>query len=299
MLRREKNGTGCTADAGPNAASLCIIRGPIPGCAIDFRSAGQHPVALAQTGSPVAPHHTAPPDKVTPRGTMGRDAELFVDAAAISRHLLCSICHGVLERPVQTACEHLFCEDCLLAWLCRKATCPVCTAVTEPEAVKRAPRAIVGLIDDLEVRCDHCECDWTGPHDQLSAHLDECCHAPRAELLQRLSAKQRQLEDARRTIADRDREIVRLEAALKARRDGSARDADNARRRLRQLERDADEDPRRSPGTTQSQRSLRRERFRKARSDRATDVTRIMSLRDSLETLRLHAADDEPAGDRC
>ena len=118
---------------------------------------------------------------------MGRDAELFVDAAAISRHLLCSICHGVLERPVQTACEHLFCEDCLLAWLCRKATCPVCTAVTEPEAVKRAPRAIVGLIDDLEVRCDHCECDWTGPLDKLNAHLDECCHAPRAELLQRLS----------------------------------------------------------------------------------------------------------------
>ena len=232
---------------------------------------------------------------------MGRDAELFVDAAAISRHLLCSICHGVLERPVQTACEHLFCEDCLLAWLCRKATCPVCTAVTEPEAVKRAPRAIVGLIDDLEVRCDHCDCDWTGPLDKLNAHLDECCHAPRAELLQRLSAKQRQLDDARRTIADRDREIVRLEAALKARRDGSARDADNARRRLRQLERDADEDPRRSPGTTQSQRSLRRERFRKARSDRATDVTRIMSLRDSLETLRLHTAEElaEEPGERC
>ena len=111
-------------------------------------------------------------------------------------------------------------------------------------------------------------------------------------------AENRQLDDARRTIADRDREIVRLEAALKARRDGSARDADNARRRLRQLERDADEDPRRSPGTTQSQRSLRRERFRKARSDRATDVTRIMSLRDSLETLRLHQAEEEP-GDRC
>ena len=177
----------------------------------------------------------------------------------------------------------------------------MCTAVTEPEAVKRAPRAIVGLIDDLEVRCDHCDCDWTGPLDKLNAHLDECCHAPRAELLQRLSAKQRQLDDARRTIADRDREIARLEAALKARRDGSARDADNARRRLRQLERDADEDPRRSPGTTQSQRSLRRERFRKARSDRATDVTRIMSLRDSLETLRLHTAEelvDEP-GERC
>ena len=190
----------------------------------------------------------------------------------------------------------------MLAWLCRKATCPVCTAVTEPEAVKRAPRAIVGLIDDLEVRCDHCDdgCAWTGPLDKLNAHLDECCHAPRAELLNRLSAKQRQLEDARRTIADRDREIVRLEAALKARRDGSARDADNARRRLRQLERDADEDPRRSPGTTQSQRSLRRERFRKARSDRATDVTRIMSLRDSLETLRLHAAEEESSpGDRC
>ena len=41
-----------------------------------------------------------------------------------------------------------------------------------------------------------------------------------------------------------------------------------------------------------------RERFRKARSDRATDVTRIMSLRDSLETLRLHQAEEEP-GERC
>ena len=35
------------------------------------------------------------------------------------------------------------------------------------------------------------------------------------------AAENRQLDDARRTIADRDREIVRLEAALKARRDGS------------------------------------------------------------------------------
>ena len=226
---------------------------------------------------------------------MGRDVERYVDAAAISRHLLCSICHGVLERPVQTTCEHLFCEDCLLEWLCRKATCPVCCAGALPDSIERAPRVIVGLVEDLEVRCDHDECLWTGARDALDAHLDECGHVPRADLLQRLALKQRQLDDAKRTIADRDREIVRLEAALKARRDESARDADSARRRLRQLERDADEDPRRSPGTTDSPVAAarrRRERFRKARSDRATDVTRIHSLRDSLETLRLHSADD-------
>lgn len=34
--------------------------------------------------------------------------QLFENPDAISRQLLCVICGGVLENPVQTPCEHLF-----------------------------------------------------------------------------------------------------------------------------------------------------------------------------------------------
>ena len=53
--------------------------------------------------------------------------------------------------------------------------------------------------------------------DAAAALVDAVTRPPTPEGV----AENRQLDDARRTIADRDREIVRLEAALKARRDGS------------------------------------------------------------------------------
>ena len=132
--------------------------------------------------------------------------------------------------------------------------------------MKRAPRAIVGLIDDLEVRCDHCDCDWTGRLINLCA-FGRVLPRAAGELLPLVGEAAAVGVDARRTIADRD-EIARLEAALKARRDGSARDADNARRRLRQLKgtrtRTAAE-----PGHDAVAAQLAA-RARKARSDRAT-----------------------------
>ena len=48
--------------------------------------------------------------------------QLFVNPDAISRQLLCVICGGVLENPVQTPCEHLF--WCVVA--CVHVHAPVC-----------------------------------------------------------------------------------------------------------------------------------------------------------------------------
>ena len=100
---------------------------------------------------------------------MGFELANFVEGQSVSRHLICSICHGVLENPVQTACEHLFCEDELIEWLCHKSSCPVCQAEIDPEDIVRAPRAIVGLINDLERYCDHAKygCPWTGTSDAV------------------------------------------------------------------------------------------------------------------------------------
>jgi hypothetical protein len=43
---------------------------------------------------------------------MGIDIEDFVHPEHISPELICQICQGVVDRPVQTPSEHLFCEGC-------------------------------------------------------------------------------------------------------------------------------------------------------------------------------------------
>ncbi|XP_070178729.1 multiple epidermal growth factor-like domains protein 10 isoform X2 [Littorina saxatilis] len=37
---------------------------------------------------------------------------------------LCSICHNLMVKPVETPCGHVFCHDCLHYWLSQSLTCP-------------------------------------------------------------------------------------------------------------------------------------------------------------------------------
>lgn len=42
----------------------------------------------------------------------------------------CSICTGKLKNPImEPSCQNLFCGECLLTWLHRKQSCPLCRAV--------------------------------------------------------------------------------------------------------------------------------------------------------------------------
>jgi E3 ubiquitin-protein ligase RNFT1 len=40
----------------------------------------------------------------------------------------CSICYEPMQMPVKLACTHLFCEDCVMEWLDRERSCPLCRA---------------------------------------------------------------------------------------------------------------------------------------------------------------------------
>ena len=111
---------------------------------------------------------------------MGRELSGYVEGNAVSRHLICSICHGVLESPVQTRCEHLFCEEELIEWLSHGTaqTCPVCAAAIDPEEVARAPRAIVGLIADLVCYCDFATAGCPLPVKHAASHARACLCRP-------------------------------------------------------------------------------------------------------------------------
>ncbi|KAJ2778128.1 hypothetical protein H4R18_004795 [Coemansia javaensis] len=47
----------------------------------------------------------------------------------------CNICFDASIDPVLTLCGHLFCWSCLVQWLERSATCPVCKAGCDKEKV--------------------------------------------------------------------------------------------------------------------------------------------------------------------
>ncbi|KAJ1739524.1 hypothetical protein LPJ68_004602 [Coemansia sp. RSA 1086] len=47
----------------------------------------------------------------------------------------CNICFDTATDPVLTLCGHLFCWSCLVQWLERSATCPVCKAGCDKDKV--------------------------------------------------------------------------------------------------------------------------------------------------------------------
>lgn len=161
---------------------------------------------------------------------MGTDLEIYVHPERISSQLICPICTQVLKNPVQTSTDHLFCEDELLEWLTRSNLCPVTKAVLEPEKIKK-PRIILNMLAELEVFCENkCEgCVWTGPHDQLIAHVKGCSFQPRERLLTKIS-------DLKATVVTQQAHIFHLEERNEALIDENIKLqqlADDYRKRLR------------------------------------------------------------------
>lgn len=77
----------------------------------------------------------------------------YVDATSISEHLVCPVCLLPATQPVINQCGHLFCKPCLQRW---RSTCPLCRADLTPDACCDAARPVASLLDDLIVRCVHC-----------------------------------------------------------------------------------------------------------------------------------------------
>ncbi|KAK3734827.1 hypothetical protein QZH41_002408 [Actinostola sp. cb2023] len=118
---------------------------------------------------------------------MGYGLHKFV--GKVDPNLICSICVGVLEKPVTTICGHSFCELCLDTWLERPQTrsCPSCRAhVLRVDLIPI--HALRGVVDGLYVRCENNEngCEMVLKLEKLELHVDSCpytvieckaCHA--------------------------------------------------------------------------------------------------------------------------
>lgn len=90
---------------------------------------------------------------------MGFETNLFVQQP-VDENLLCSVCHGVQEKPM-VACEnaHTFCVDCLVQWELHQTganngthvVCPDCRTAMLPNKILNRP--LHKMIHALIVRC--------------------------------------------------------------------------------------------------------------------------------------------------
>ncbi|KAH9413319.1 E3 ubiquitin-protein ligase NRDP1-like [Dermatophagoides pteronyssinus] len=110
---------------------------------------------------------------------MGFDTDRFEDCE-ISEELICSICTGVLEDPLTTHCDHLFCNDCINDWLRDHHTCPIDRCPLRSCMLKRAPRAIRNLINRLKIYCPYRMdgCKQTFCLEQFEQHRLQCSYNP-------------------------------------------------------------------------------------------------------------------------
>ena len=92
---------------------------------------------------------------------------------------LCSQCSHIVDKPVETTCEHIMCQACLLKTLHKTDTpiCPTCSKRfgTKSE-VNAASPLLRSLLATLVVTCDNEGCSASVPLSELRGHLLRCTH---------------------------------------------------------------------------------------------------------------------------
>ena len=121
---------------------------------------------------------------------MGWNIDRFLSKETIVDEFICSICTDVVQAPVQTPCQHLFCEECITRWINEgHRTCPEDRQELTINALQEPSRLSQQFLNKLIVRCknhsDGCHLMTTYEHlPHLIEHELTQCHVVQNILLQ-------------------------------------------------------------------------------------------------------------------
>jgi hypothetical protein len=154
---------------------------------------------------------------------MGTDPDLFLHPERISKELICPLCTCVLENPVQTPTDHLFCEDELIEWMSRheKPLCPVTHAELKPDSIRKPSRIILNMLAELQRFCTYKEegCDWVGENEHLAAHLALCAKRPHSVMTAEIKDKDDKIKQLRARCLKYEKQVGELTASNEELRD--------------------------------------------------------------------------------
>uniref|UniRef100_S4R997 RING-type E3 ubiquitin transferase n=1 Tax=Petromyzon marinus TaxID=7757 RepID=S4R997_PETMA len=185
---------------------------------------------------------------------MGYEVTRF--EGGVDEELICPICSGVLEEPLQA--PHMdHCTACVITqWLLRQQTCPVDRSVVTPAHLKPVPRIMRNMLSKLTIRCENAPsgctamlrldllashavrssraagkqsaaagqgCGLIVPKDEMNGHV--CVRDLRALVLtqqHKLSDLEKMAAEHRHQLAEQKREIQLLKEYMRALRNSTA-----------------------------------------------------------------------------
>eukprot|EP01102_Stenamoeba_stenopodia_P007063 TRINITY_DN1974_c0_g1_i4.p1 TRINITY_DN1974_c0_g1~~TRINITY_DN1974_c0_g1_i4.p1 ORF type:complete len:201 (-),score=10.08 TRINITY_DN1974_c0_g1_i4:362-964(-) len=97
----------------------------------------------------------------------------YVNPSTISKSLRCSICLEPFFEPIRTPCGHVFCKECLQAWVQKKPSCPLDTTPLPTTGPFQVDFVLSELFAEFPIVCPN-ECSWTGLQRDVTSHLSVC-----------------------------------------------------------------------------------------------------------------------------
>ena len=106
-------------------------------------------------------------------------------------NLLCPLCCGVLDQPVELACDRLVCASCCCRWIevSGEVGCPCCYDHHLDHLTVRRPTAVIyDLLGSMKLSCSNCH--RTATAQQYKLHQESHCHGHyEVSSLSRVSAR--------------------------------------------------------------------------------------------------------------
>ncbi len=98
------------------------------------------------------------------------------NVAAETPDFICPLCKECLINPRSSPCDHMFCHQCIVAYLQQSKGCPVCRKEISSGSLVEEATLEKKVLNTFVVRCSNFEwnCGWEGKRIDLESHLNSC-----------------------------------------------------------------------------------------------------------------------------
>ena len=104
-------------------------------------------------------------------------SDLFLEDKNDSEMFICPFCHRLIHNPTSDNSGHLFCYNCISAYLEQNTNNRICPIGHEElnKSLITQVKNLHQIVEKMKLKCPNENCPWTGEVIDLPAHLQETC----------------------------------------------------------------------------------------------------------------------------